>query len=148
MPSGIKIAKPGFKVQDSSEHMYVDSATPLLKLAKKGFGFLVSDGTTVKSRGDYGVETTGSGAYLTTIPHGLGYVPVFMAWMDAGPGSNRTYLANASTANVTGGLVPFAYADAKNLYISALTNSVVFPLPAPAAGDYGFFFYIFRNRAI
>lgn len=147
MAKGVRIAKPGYKVSDSSDKIYVDTTTPLFKIFLSGSGTLVSDGTNVTWRGKYGGTTTAAGNYSITIPHPLGYPPLFIAYMDAGPGSNRTYLTNASIAGVVGGIVPFAEIDDKNLTISALTNSVSFPLPAPFAGDYGFFFYIFYDKA-
>lgn len=152
MSEGVKISKPGYSIRATPEHMYVDSDTPLLKVSKQGAGTLFSDGTTVTWGNYQGVQTQGGGLipyqYTVTIPHGLGYTPMHMVYMDLGNGTHRAYLTNQAAGNFD--ISCFAYADAKNLVIAILSNRDDHGSPPnhlpPFAGTYGFFFYIFYDN--
>lgn len=150
MSKGIRIAKSGADVKSNSQNIYVDSATPLLKVAISGSGYMISDGVSrnMKWRGQYQGTTqddVNGYAFDIVIPHDLGYVPMTAVYVDTGPGTNRRYCTNISGTTVAGGVAPFATATNKQLHISLLP--AIFNTP-PIAGEYGFFFYIFYDRVI
>jgi hypothetical protein len=153
MTRGIIVAKPNATIKSNSDKIYVDSRTPLLKVHIAGSGQMISDGVSrnMQWKGKYqGTTTDIGGNYLfsVVIPHGLGYAPMFIAYMDRNPGINRQYCTTVQSglgvATTTGVLV-FADSDNKNIIITIKSNAN-FGLNPPDAGVYGYFFYIFNNR--
>lgn len=151
---GIRIAKPGKKVTDNPEDQYVDSDTPIFKVALQGSGTMVSDGVTraMAWKGDFPGETTDditNGYFFTVkIPHNLGYTPTFIAYAELIPGSRRIYLTALSSISETDGLLAGAicYKDRLELNFFPITGGFHFDQPPPA-GEYGFAFYIFQDEA-
>lgn len=153
MSRGIQIAKPGKKVTGNSEDLYVDSDTPILKVALQGSGVMISDGVTraAKWRGDFPGETTDDlthGYFFTvTIPHDLKYTPTFIAYAELIPGARRVYLT-ALSQGVSDGILAGAicYKDRLELNFTPITGGFHLDQPPPA-GEYGYAFYIFVDEA-
>ena len=140
MTTGIRIAKPDYSQDGTSDQIYVDSTTPLFKVHMPISGALVYDGSTVTSTGDYTWINTSGATYQLTIPHNLGYTPFFTAYMDALGGSRRRYLSTfVSGVSLDGDLRSFAMADCFNV---TLTSTFI---GTPIAGNYGYFVYIFKD---
>lgn len=100
---GIEISKPGINVNNATpEQLVFSSNFKTLKINDRGSG-------TVNS-------SVGGG--LATIPHGLGYTPVFMVHVDPGQ-LGEFYLAPYVPSGIFGTPVVYAYADSTNLYIKA-----------------------------
>jgi hypothetical protein len=115
---GIKISRPGFDVNTAGPNqLSFSSAYKTLKVNSSGSGTLTDSTRTI------------------TIPHNLGYVPLFMVHttMDAGFGTSSGLFSSGDYAltpagfsgvvgTTTGEDDLFAYADTTNLYIKAQDN--------------------------
>lgn len=85
MSNGVQITKNSLSVKGAgTDDFYVNSDTPLFKLFKSGSGTRKFVGTAFET-------------YNIVIPHGLGYVPFFLVYMDRNPGANRRLVATSET---------------------------------------------------
>lgn len=126
---GIRIAKDGNTVDDGSDKQYVDTDTPLFKLFKTDNGSKVYTGQTF---------SPGSPDVIA-IPHDLGYIPMFLVYMDRADNALRKLVLNedssfaGSTILVTAG-----QADGKNIYLQVSGTSIT--------GVFGYNYFIFYDR--
>lgn len=155
MAKGLKIAKEGHKVEDSSEFIYVDSATPMLKVYKYLSGAMISDGVNRQMTwtGDVQGKTVDGGTSLQfqlNVKHDLGYAPMYMLFAEFYSNGGRSYVTNYGVG--VGDVEWFGWGDADGIYLSGMPyrydaphNSMSFNLP-PLAGNYHWFMYIFYNK--
>ena len=130
MSFGIKISKPTYGATASPENLYVDSDTPLLKVAMEGAGSIVFTG------GDgSGTERHG------TVTHNLGYTPVVQVYSERAPGSRRkitlgSYAYKVGTDYVSATL---------NIGTSNLVLNMKSGTSSPA-GTYNYYYYVFYDE--
>lgn len=140
MTTGIRIAKPDYSQDGTSDQIYVDSTTPLFKVHQAISGALVYDGSVYSSTGDYTWINTLGNTYHLTIPHTLGYTPFFTVYMDALNGARRRYLSTfVSGVSLDGDVRSFASATSTTIELDATF------IGTPIAGVYGYFVYIFKD---
>lgn len=109
----VKIAKSGYKADEETDarNMAFFSGANVLKVDEA-----LSDSVT-QSINDYPYPTT------ITVPHNLGYVPVFSAILDSGSTANNGKMIPSIDA-LYGGFQVFSYADSTNIYFDCRTDGV------------------------
>lgn len=160
MTYGIKIAKPNETVDSTTDKLYVDSDTPLLKVFLQGSGTLTSTGSSTSIKwNDTNLHTytdnyNGSTAWTAeaTIIHGLEYVPAFMVFCDRINNGRRRFCTTFEQA-VSGAMLGDAYYESIFALAFADTGQVVIEFENasgaatyPDEGVYGFYYYIFYDQ--
>lgn len=129
--NGIKIAKPSFDVSADSENLYVDSDTPILKIAFRGDGimsFTSADAGTFKQ---------------VVIDHNLGYLPQYAVFAEVNPSSGEARLVSSSQIGFAGDvLVGTSAITVSQLAIKLSDRNVTDP-----TGDYRYLYQIYFDRA-
>lgn len=128
---GVRISKEGETVTDGDVNQYVDTETPLFKLYITN-----SDSRTYTA-------ATGSPFIDTiTIHHGLGYIPMFLIFMDRNSNSVRKIVNNedGSFPQVTTQIFCICSADNQNIYVT------VAKAVASVTGTFGFNYFIFYDK--
>ena len=131
---GIIVAKDGSTIRDDPEKHYVDTTTPLFKLYDSGKGTISLNAYT--------------SPYYFTIPHNLGYVPMFFLFADFAPYQLRqVVLVEASNITLNGvpntGLWTVYRVDEKYIYVVIDSSGTS---GDPISGDYGYNYLIFYDR--
>lgn len=148
MSTGVRIAKPGSDVSKNNAKTYVNTDTPIFKVENLIRGALDWNGTSARWIGYYTGTTSDNITFEVLIPHGLNYIPAFLAYMDQKNNKDRIYIS-ASTSGValSGDVSGAASIDERNLTLRIFSNRIVSGNPAPPLpGLYGFAAYIFYDQ--
>lgn len=100
---GIKVSKPGYDVKTATPQQLVFSSKyPTLRIHSRGTG-----------------SVTHTGGRISTIYHGLGYVPMFTVYAKGTGDSTMVRLPYVNDVNES---IVSAYADDENLYIEVVDD--------------------------
>lgn len=124
---GIKISKDGNTVKDSPDKQYVDTTTPLFKL------FLSDRGQKVYSNQTLSFSTE------VTIPHNLGYIPMYLVYMDRADNALRKLVIAGDGPAGGSTILVSTQADTKNIYLIVSGTSIT--------GTFGYNYFIFYDKA-
>jgi len=131
MSSGVQITKNSLNIKGAgSDDFYVNSNTPLFKLYKSGKGSQKFVGTAFET-------------YNIVIPHGLGYVPFFLIFMDRNPGANRRLVGTSETELVA--LQPDVGCFIYDVNTSNIVITVSVFGAGTATGTYGYNYFIYYD---
>lgn len=123
---GIRIAKDGSTVKDSSDKQYVDTDEPLFKL-------FLSD------KGSLSLATaTLTASPQVVIKHDLGYIPMFFVYMDRADNSQRRLVMTEDTTTVGSQILCSIQVDKKNITILVTGSSVT--------GTFGYNYQIYYDK--
>jgi len=127
---GLKVSKKGSKVQtDNLDELSLDPNHPALKVYKSG------QGTVVAIDGDgSGIPYTGA-----TVYHGLGYVPIFLVYIEDQPGNDTRWLIHSITPVLTG---PAWFAQVDENELKIIRSGTY-----GGDGYYDYYYYIFYDQA-
>lgn len=150
---GVRIAKPGYDVGDPSERLYVDTDTPLNKVAQIISGSMTFDGSSFTPLSYEGYTPSVSALvadqrlYLLVIPHDLDYVPTFLLYCDTNPYADRL-LVTSYAVELGANFIPNVFVTDSAIELSLLGGrldsgpGVYLP---PEAGKYSYYGYIFYD---
>lgn len=126
--NGIIISKERHSIKENSQYQYVDTRSPLLKLYK----FARSQQNFTNK------DLTGPG-FNFTIPHNLGYIPMFFLYADRDIGSIRKIVTSIDTLYPENTVLWTCYCDNKNINVTISGGASV-------TGAFGYNYFIFYNK--
>lgn len=129
MSKGIRLTKADQDISDAaSDEFYIDTDNPLLKLYKA-------------SRGSQHFNGTLNEFYTITIPHNLGYRPMYFLFADRIPGAKRRIVTNID--NSIGN--PSIFVNLQRCDTQIIEFTMGFLGGTPLSGDYGYNYFIYYD---
>lgn len=122
--NGVIISKENQTVRDRIDQQYVDTQTPLFKL--------------YLSNRDKRTYVNQNITDTFTIPHNLGYVPMFFLYADRADGAIRKIVLNIDTSYPENQVLWTCFADNKNINVTVTGSSVT--------GTFGYNYFIFYDK--
>lgn len=125
MSQGIRIAKESQTVKDDSEAQYVDTTTPVFKLY-------------LQDKGERLYTTTANENF--TIPHNLGYRPMFFLYADRAHLDARKLVLSGDAQYPENSVYVTCTVDTKNINVTVSDGGVPPTLPITIGYNYLIFY--------